>query len=73
MAAKKRKVQRRICITDLDDGSRHCTSLAAFTRANMDDMALVGRVSRLRMGSSVLVGGGAAPSIRITRVKSARR
>ena len=66
---KKKPASRRLCITDLDDGSKFCTTLAAFARANRDDSALVRRARALRAGGSFVTGGGAAPTMRVSAPK----
>jgi hypothetical protein len=57
-------------IVDLDDGTGHVCSLAAFLRDNEDCVDLCADVRALAPGESIDVGGGAAPSTRITRLVS---
>jgi len=52
-----------------EDGYFSTTTLRAFCKANIEDAALCRHTRRLRVGESFTVGGGAAPLVKISRVR----
>lgn len=53
--------------TDVDPGITRRTTLAAFTGDNLEDPDTCAVVAALRPGESATLGGGACPTVRVTR------
>lgn len=66
MATKKRPA--RVCVT-FEDGERACSTRASFLRSNADDLRVVERVKRLRVGQSFRGGGGAGIGFTVKRTR----
>lgn len=59
----------RVYAIALDDDAPETGTLADFADANDGSPDLVAQVARLRIGESITEGGGAAPTVTITRIR----
>lgn len=83
MATRTRSKSTTLVIKDMDDGGVTRTSIRAFCRANRghfderfpegNNRTLCQSVKLLRPGQSFELGGGAAPWVRITKSRTARK